>query len=415
MPTVQHASQIAGQDKQQVTAQDATQATRQRVLVGALALGIAFSLSMQTVSAQTNAVRYDDIAGKAKQAPGPAVAISTNYFLAWTGAWDSVILREREIWKKWLPAGSSIEWKRNLIGPPVISELLAGKQQIGYIGDNPSILAITKRDIAELDLVAINATSPTRMCGNIIVRKDAPTFAGYKDALQWLAGKTLAAPKGSCADRLGQIVVKQAGITVNWQQLPPEVTITSLEARKIDAAVMFEPYASKALFDGVGRFAVSPAIYGETDANGIVVRRDFIEKNRAAVVAWLKADIEALVFLRDNPVESVNILKKQLPEYTRENLWFAVYASLPPETGAPSATVLEGAFAYTPAVKGLIERVGTFLFDSKLTQSAALPPGSVREDLVTQAFQELNLDPTKSLFALPGGSQSPFKGDDPVK
>jgi NitT/TauT family transport system substrate-binding protein len=226
---------------------------------------------MQTASAQTNTVRYDEIAGKAKQAPGPAVAISTNYFLAWTGAWDSVILREREIWKKWLPAGSSIEWKRNLIGPPVISELLAGKQQIGYIGDNPSILAITKRDIAELDLVAINATSPTRMCGNIIVRKDAPTFAGYKDALQWLAGKTLAAPKGSCADRLGQIVVKQAGITVNWQQLPPEVTITSLEARKIDAAVMFEPYASKALFDGVGRFAVSPAIYGETDANGIVV------------------------------------------------------------------------------------------------------------------------------------------------
>ena len=87
MPPVQHASQIAGQDKQQVTAQDATQATRQRVLVGALALGIAFSLSMQTVSAQTNTVRYDDIAGKAKQAPGPAVAISTNYFLAWTGAW----------------------------------------------------------------------------------------------------------------------------------------------------------------------------------------------------------------------------------------------------------------------------------------------------------------------------------------
>ena len=107
MPPVQHASQIAGQDKQQVTAQDATQATRQRVLVGALALGIAFSLSMQTVSAQTNTVRYDDIAGKAKQAPGPAVAISTNYFLAWTGAWDSVILREREIWKKWLPQAAA--------------------------------------------------------------------------------------------------------------------------------------------------------------------------------------------------------------------------------------------------------------------------------------------------------------------
>jgi NitT/TauT family transport system substrate-binding protein len=378
-------------------------------------LGIVLLMPTETLWGQTNVVRYDDIAAKAKQAEGPAVAIATNYFLAWTGAWDSVILRDREIWKKWLPASSTVEWKRNLIGPPVITELLAGKQQLGYIGDNPSILSITKRDIAELDLVAINTTSPTRMCGSFIVRKDAPTFAGYKDALQWLRGKTLAAPKGSCADRLGQIVVKQAGITVNWQQLAPEVTITGLEAGKIDAAVMFEPYASKALFDGVGRFAVSPAIYGETDANGIIVRRDFIDKNRAAVVAWLKADIEALLFLRDHPVESVHILKKQLPEYTRENLWFAVYGSLPPETGAPSGTVLEGAFVYTPAVKSLIERVGAFLFESRITQSAALPPGAVREDLVNIAFQELGLDPTKALFALAGASQNPFKGDDLVK
>src|SRR6266849_2430663 len=360
----------------------------------AVVLGIVLLMSAETSRGQTNQVRYDDIAAKAKQAQGPAVAIATNYFLAWTGAWDSVILREREIWKKWLPAGSTVEWKRNLIGPPVITELLAGKQQLGYIGDNPSILSVTKRDIAELDLVAINTTSPTRMWGSIIVRKDAPTFAGYKDALQWLARKTLAAPKGSCADRLGQIVVKQAGITVNWQQLAPEITITSLEAGKIDAAVMFEPYASKALFDGVGRFAVSPAVYGETDANGIIVRRDFIDKNRAAVVAWLKADIEALLFLRDNPVESVHVLKKQLPEYTRENLWFAVYGSLPPETGAPSGTVLEGAFVYTPVVKSLIDRVGAFLFESKITQSATLPPGAVREDLINNAFQELGLDPT---------------------
>jgi NitT/TauT family transport system substrate-binding protein len=377
----------------------------------AVVLGIALLLSTQTSRAQTNVVRYDDIAAKAKQADGPAVAIATNYFLAWTGAWDSVVLREREIWKKWLPAGSTVEWKRNLIGPPVITELLAGKQQLGYIGDNPSILSVTKRDIAELDLVAINTTSPTRMCGHVIVRKDAPMFAGYKDALQWLQHKALAAPKGSCADRLGQIVVKQAGIAVNWQQLAPEVTITSLEAGKIDAAVMFEPYASKALFDGVGRFVVSPAIYGETDANGIVVRRDFIDKNRAAVVAWLKADIEALLFLRDNPVETVHILKKQLPEYTRENLWFAVYGSLPPQTGAPSGTVLEGAFVYTPEVRGLIERVGAFLFESKVTQSATLPPGAVRDDLVNQAFRELGLDPSKALFQLPGASKNPFKGD----
>jgi NitT/TauT family transport system substrate-binding protein len=378
-------------------------------------LSVVLLLSTETSWAETNDVSYSDIAAKAKQTDGPPVAISTNYFLAWTGAWDSIILREREIWKKWLPAGSTVEWKRNLVGPPVVTELLAGKQHLGYIGDNPSILSITKRDIAELDLVAVNTTSPTRMCGSIVVRKGAPAFPGYKEALQWLQGKSLAAPRGSCADRLGQSLVKQAGIAVNWQQLAPEVTITSLEAGKIDAAVMFEPYASKALFDGVGRFAVSPAIYGEADANGIVVRRDFIDRNRAAVVAWLKADVEALLFLRDSPVASVDILKKQLPEYTRENLWFAVYGSLPAEIGARSDVVLEAALVHTPSVKALVDRVSTFLFDSKITQSAALPPGAVREDLVNQAFHELGLDPSKPLFRLAGASQNPFKGDERVK
>ena len=94
----------------------------------AVVLGIVLLMSTETSRGQTNAVRYDDIAAKARPGEGPAVAIASNYFLAWTGAWDSVILREREIWKKWLPAGSTVEWKRNLIGPPVITELLAGKQ-----------------------------------------------------------------------------------------------------------------------------------------------------------------------------------------------------------------------------------------------------------------------------------------------
>jgi hypothetical protein len=59
----------------------------------------------------------------------------------------------------------------------------------------------------------------------------------------------------------------------------------------------------------------------------------------------------------------------------------------------------------------LIERVGAFLFESKITQSATLPPGAVRDDLVNQAFRELGLDPTKALFQLPGASKNPFKGD----
>jgi NitT/TauT family transport system substrate-binding protein len=375
--------------------------------------GIALGTALAVSSAQAqgaNAASYAEVAAKAKPADGPPVALSTNYFLAWTGAWDSVILREREIWKKWLPVGSTVEWKRNLVGPPVVTELLAGKQQLGYIGDNPATASTTKREIAEIDLVAVNATSPGRMCGVVVVRNDAPSFAGHDQATKWLAGKTLAAPKGSCAERIGQELTKRAGIKVNWQQLAPEVTITSLQAGKIDAAIMFEPYASKAVFDGVGRFAISPATFGESDANAIVVRRDFIEKNRTAVVAWLKADIEAMLYLREYPIESVEILKKELPDYTRENLWFALYGAPPAEIG-PAPVALEAAFVQTPSVAALIKRIGVFLHQSRITQSPDLPEGAIRQDLVREAFEQLGLDPNQSLFVLQTEQKNPFKGD----
>ena len=356
------------------------------------------------------------IAAKAVRAPGPAVNISTNYWLAWTGAWDTVIIKETKLWEKWLPAGSTVEWKRNLQGPPVITDLLADKQQIGYIGDNPALVATTKRDIAELNIVAVNETSPGRMCGLLVVRKDAPAFANQRDAIKWLNGKVVGVPKGSCADRLGQVMLKKEGVSVTWQQMQPEVIVTSLQASKIDAAVLYEPHASKAVFDGFGRYAASPAAYGEIDADAVVMRKDWVEKNRPVAVAWLKANIEALYFMRDNPMQTIELVKKELPDYTRENLWFALYGKLPAEAGG-SDIALRGTMAITPEVQALLTRGYAFLREIKVAQEPALHANAVRSDLVNQAFTELGLDPTKALFeiaaAAPG--QNPYKGDQLIK
>ena len=249
-----------------------------------LAAAIAVSLSLAGVHAMAadyNQADYKTIAAKAAQLTGPPVQISTNYWLAWTGAWDTVILKETKLWEKWLPKGSTVEWKRNLQGPPVITDLVANKQQIGYIGDNPSLVATAKHELAPISIVAVNTTSPGRMCGSLLVRQDAPQFKDHREAMKWLNGKVVGVPKGSCADRLGQYMVKKEGVNVTWQQMQGEVIVTSLQAKKIDAAVWYEPHLSKAVFDKYGRYAVSPAAYGESDANTILMRKDFIEKNRA--------------------------------------------------------------------------------------------------------------------------------------
>lgn len=365
-------------------------------------------------AAANSEATWKSISAKAAHARGAPVRIQTNYWLAWTGAWDTVVMKESKIAEKWLPKGSTIEWKRNLQGPPVITDLVADKQQIGYIGDNPSIVATTKRSLAPISIVAVNEMSPGRMCGLIIVRSDAPQFKNHREAMQWLNGKTVGVPKGSCADRLGQHMFKKDGIKVTWQQMQGEVIVTSLQAKRIDAAVLYEPHVSKAVFAGHARYAVSAANYGEEDANTVVMRKDFIEANRGAAIAWLKANIEALYYIRDHPVETINLVKRELPDYTRENLWYAIYGGPPANTG-PSDVALYAEMSLTKRARALLDRGHAFLREAKIVTEPAFHAEAVRDDLVNQAFRELGLDPTKGLYEIKVSDRNPFKGDDLTK
>lgn len=378
-----------------------------------LSTGIAGSQALAGGSQQSS---YDKIVAQQNQVTGDPVNLRSNYWLAWTGAWDTVVMKETRLWEKWLPAGSQVTWQRNLQGPPVITDLLSGKQQIGYIGDNPAIVSTSKRDIAPVNIVAVNTISPGRMCGHLILGKDAPAFSNYKDAIKWLEGKTIGVPRGSCADRLAQVIMKHEGIHVTWQQMQAEVVVTSLQAGKIDAAAVYEPHSSKAVFDGYAKYAISSNPFNELDANAIVMRQDFIESNRDVAKAWLKANIEALYFIKEHPLETIEMVKKELPGYTRENLWHAIYGNLPKETGA-SDTVLVGAMSFTKDVRDLLQRGHDFLHEIKVVVEPQFDPKAIQDDLITEAFKELGLDPSQPLFVIKDGDMgsNPFKGDELIK
>ena len=148
-----------------------------------------------------NNSNYSAISAKAAQAQGDPVNVNVNLFLGWTGAWDTVVMKQANILEKWLPKGSKVEWKRNLQGPPVITDLLANKQNIAYLGDNPAIVSTTKTSIAPLKIVGFNMISMGRMCGVLLARSDAPKFNSPEEVFKWLQDKKVAVPKGSCADR----------------------------------------------------------------------------------------------------------------------------------------------------------------------------------------------------------------------
>ena len=101
-------------------------------------LGIQIGLFLGVANAQSgglgpfNNSSYAAISSKVAQAQGDPANITVNLFLGWTGAWDSVVMKQANLLEQWLPKGSKVEWKRNLQGPPVVTDLLANKQNIAY-------------------------------------------------------------------------------------------------------------------------------------------------------------------------------------------------------------------------------------------------------------------------------------------
>ena len=91
------------------------------------------------------------VSGRAWSA-GP-VDITYGYHPYWTGGWNGVIIKHLKLHEKYLPAGSEVKFEAHLTGPPMVNALLADKMQIGTMGDMPSLVATTKRNIADIRLV----------------------------------------------------------------------------------------------------------------------------------------------------------------------------------------------------------------------------------------------------------------------
>src|SRR5205823_13076466 len=136
------------------------------------------------------------LAGPARAAA--PVDITYGYHPYWTGAWYGVILKKKELWKKYLPAGSKVKFEPHLTGPPMINAMLADKMHIGTMGDMPSLVLTTKGKIADLRLVSVTMFSIGRHCERLMVSKSAPDFTDYNQVAQWLNGKPFVYHRGTC-------------------------------------------------------------------------------------------------------------------------------------------------------------------------------------------------------------------------
>jgi NitT/TauT family transport system substrate-binding protein len=319
------------------------------------------------------------------------VQIVYGYHPYWTGAWYGVILKKMELWKKHLPPGSSVKFEPHLTGPPMINAMLADKMQIGTMGDMPSLVLSTKQKIADVRLVSVTMFSNGQTCNKFLVGKSAPQFSDYNEAMKWMSGKPFAYHRGTCANRateslIAKGVFKPSEILV----MPIEVIASNFEAGKLAASIMWEPHARRQVELGNARYVATGAPWHELDANFTSMRQDFIEKHPEAAAGWLKAEIEGLQFLINNPRESVKIITGELTGYDEKTVWAALYEANPPSIGGDPVNYV-AKLAFDADIMGLMTTGYRFLHSIKVIESPEMPQNAINPEPLKRAMQELGV------------------------
>jgi len=340
--------------------------------------------------------------------PGGPVKLVVGYQPYYTQSWSGVVMRGKKFYEKYLPKGSDVEFQIGLQGAIIVNNMLAGKQNIGYMGDMPSIVSTTKTEVADVRLVA-NLGLGYDQCNIFLARNDAPKFGNATEALRWLDGKTVAVPKGSCTDRYAQATFKKLNINPKeYLNQNIEVITSNFRAGKLDAAVIWEPTASRLVQEGLARRIASGASVQENDGGFLAMRADLINGRPDVVKAWLQAELDAQLFIADpkNSNEVVKMAKEQTTGFGERVLWYSLYGSY--DTNAGGQAVRNNLhYAFTPETRELINRASAFLFSIKSINVEKLRPEAIESKWTEDILKERGLKaPIGQVKALPD-SQAP--------
>ncbi|HXN14834.1 MAG TPA: ABC transporter substrate-binding protein [Usitatibacter sp.] len=335
--------------------------------------------------------------------PGEPAHLVVGYQPYYAQSWSGVVMRSKEMWKKYLPANSTVEFQIGLQGAIIVNQMLAGKQHIGYMGDMPAIVATTKQDVADVRMVAMLGLGHDQ-CNIFLARKDAPQFSDPRAAIKWLDGKQVAVPKGSCTDRFAQAVFKKEKIEpAAYLNQNIEVITSGFRAGKLDAAVIWEPTASRLVDEGLARRIASGTTVGENDAGILTMRYDLIKQRPDVVKGWLNAELEAQLYAADpkNSLEVAQMVAQQTTGFSEKVLWMALYGKYPADQGGdPVRNSYE--YAFTPAARELITRAATFLYSVKSINVDTLRPEAIMPEFSEQVLKERRLKaPIAVINAMP--------------
>jgi len=258
----------------------------------------------------------ESTAAAQKENDQETVTITIGYQSPTAQTWGALIIKNQKLYEKYLKQlhpdkNFKIEWFDAPAGSVLNNNMVGGKIQISFLGDMPSLLngvmGITQKNYRSV-FIAFDGKGKNGRNQAILV----PKGSDIKDVKD-LEGKTVSTPIGSSAHRMLLDALEQNNMVDKVKIIDQSVTLgmQSIEQNKIAAHSSWEPYPSLITKKDIGNVLLSGEETNRDYLAGVVANRDWAEKNKSYVVAFLAALSEAHQLVLDDPEKAAKIFAEE--------------------------------------------------------------------------------------------------------
>jgi NitT/TauT family transport system substrate-binding protein len=205
-----------------------------------------------------------------------------------------------------------VDWQDYDTGAPITSQMLAGKIDIGSMGDYPLLINGSRAGTGDDgdSMVAITGYNPHGALNGVVVGADSPV-----ETLADLKGGEISASVGSAGHGTLVQALEKLGLDpahdVKIENQDPPVGASSLEGGSVDAVAQFVAWPGLLAFRDDARLVYDGGRLDLPTLHGTVVRNEFADEHDEIVEAFLRAQIQATDYLHEHPVEAAEIVAKE--------------------------------------------------------------------------------------------------------
>lgn len=219
------------------------------------------------------------------------------------------LLRSLGYLEKRLGDKYTVEWQDYDTGAPITAKMVAGKIDIGSMGDYPLLINASRTQnvpAARTELISITGYNLRGGLNMVVVPPDSKA-----ETLADLEGTKVSASVGSAGHGTLVQALERAEVTgaevVNHQ---PAVGASQLESGGVQAYAQFVAWPGLLVFQDKARLLYDGSALDVPTFHGVVVRQAYAKEHPDVVDAFLKAQIDATRYLHEHPLAAAESVAK---------------------------------------------------------------------------------------------------------